>query len=276
MKETDRHSWDLAQLFQTIAQDVIVNTGVSSSILKGAEWLRLASAIREVRIDTTRFDRSYGWCEPADDRTQLTDALHSDATFQLSRFLFIWAALEVCADTVTSKSQLKKQGMVACFIALLNRRFRANEPELAHLHDVVAEVFQRASAHSLMQRIQGRSLLGKHASVAGFGLYLVATLRNIFVHGALDLPEPLEWASDNPADYLSLVENSSRLVLLVLQEVLSDLVPPDSLIDTPLNETFAVPSKPESNVIELCRTVHLHHRGSPIGQQSFEFALKRV
>ncbi|PSH05546.1 MAG: hypothetical protein CXZ00_02410 [Acidobacteria bacterium] len=58
---------------------------------------------------------------------------------------------------------------------------------MPHLRNVVAELLELASAHSLMQKVQGRSLLGTHASVAGFGLHMVAALRNIFVHGALDV-----------------------------------------------------------------------------------------
>lgn len=127
LKELDHHCGVLCEL-------IIKGT---EYFIDRVEWkqplinLKIASGLKSLDYDATRFDDSIGWCGLADIMTDHQEALERKLVLELCRFHFIWSSLEAAMDVAVPlrflTKPLGKVNKTCSFIAKLG----FNTPPLA-------------------------------------------------------------------------------------------------------------------------------------------------
>lgn len=213
----------------------IVECGVAKT-QSIAKWLRLASQLESVEMNTFRYEEAHFYCEP------VADELHSNANHdsslatQITRFLFISNALEE-AYRLSSQvyeqqfSKLKKAGKKI-------ERQRSHSTQSAWLLDVVFVSKHLPEYYS--HKVDGLTEVSKiykeifnvnfdidleKNTQKSIGFALVRNIRNHIAHAVfpiVDNPE-FTWEFDDPRTkklVLTLLLRASRLAAMNIQVII--------------------------------------------------------
>ena len=208
MKDIDHHCGSLCNL-------IIKST---EYFCDKEEWqrplvhLKVASGLKSLDYDCSRFDDSVGWCGPADIFLDHQDLLEKTLVLELCRFHFIWSALEAAIDiSVQVKDQPEIRGKInktCAFIKDKNIEFDAYLGQLENLEEVLKK-------DSIYREIVAQIDTPKHVNIYGKGVYLAYRLRNRLAHGALDIPLTMQ-EKEQHFD-AEIVRCLSRLTLFTIQ-----------------------------------------------------------
>lgn len=219
--------------------------------MSASEWLRIASSIDCVEVDTTRFDESVAWCRPAWEYESQRSILLSQLATQLTVFNFAWGGFETITRLIdpprvpkgvkpgrTSfvdeaafylKSHFEPMRLPAFYGAVL-ADFRETLDRISHYGNLSEEF-----------RIQ------QFAGISGVGIHVVRRIRNRLAHGTMRMPVPERWSGTTPLD-VELIGLSTRIVLLTVQMLLSTYFKDDHFtVDCPVDE-WGVSSEEEIGV----------------------------
>ncbi|KJZ05159.1 hypothetical protein [Pseudoalteromonas piscicida] len=211
LKDLDEHCGELSNL-------IVQGT---EYFIDREEWqqpltnLKVASGLRSIDYDTSRFDHTLGWCGPADTFSDHQHVLEQKLVTELCRFHFIWSALEATIDiSVPIKSIKNIRGKISktCFYIKskngLHPKFDAYILELARLEKIL-------TLDSFYSEIFESIEIPEHINLYGKGIFLAYKLRNLLAHGSLELPITQQ---EDECHYDSdIVKTLSRLTLYTIQ-----------------------------------------------------------
>jgi hypothetical protein len=198
----------------------IVSTAGEPDIWAGVtDRLTIASGIVSVRFDSARFDDQFGYCSSADEFMQSREKLLKGYVTQLTRFTYLWSALESVIETLhlPEAPERGKIGRACSFIKTASPDDRGFPGYV----DVLSEFkLVLESEPSLEPKVLARfETAPAFVSARGLGLYVVYQVRNRFFHGKIGTPWP-DGERSTRSPYAKLVGLGSRLVLLSIQHLL--------------------------------------------------------
>ncbi len=222
LKPLDKHCYDLSQIIYRGDED--------SDYHKVAEWLHIASGVKAVAFDGTKFDDDIGYCGSADEYLSAESELAQEFVQKLTVFTYIWLAIESLVDEIVPSSSRRKIQRAIDFLRKHAPRPYCPDPSrylLMDLHDILVDSDVDAYKPVICKFSPKRISDG-----AGLGLRVIYKLRNLLAHGALAFPLPdSEHKPQSPL--LQVPDLASRIALLSIQELLrciyKDL--PDALQD---------------------------------------------
>jgi hypothetical protein len=185
-----------------------------------AEWLQLATAIKNVEVDIIQFDQGFGYCSQADEYNLAREELLNGFILELSRFNFVWGGLESCLNNIKPPKHpdKSKRGKISDACHYLQRYFEI-KPLPSFFTEEVSAFRLAASSCFGYESVENRFKRSGDVGWPGFGLFTVYELRNLFAHGTLSFPEPDE--ENQPiSDHQNMVSHATRVVLLSIQMLL--------------------------------------------------------
>jgi len=211
LKELDHHCGVLCEL-------IIKGT---EYFIDRVEWqqplinLKIASGLKSLDYDATRFDDSIGWCGLADIMADHQEVLERKLVLELCRFHFIWSSLEAAMDVAVPLNFLTKPlgkvNKTCSFIkskANIGIKFDSYLRELGYLEELLTE---DSFYNGIFEEIE----MPEHVDIFGKGIFLAYKLRNRLAHGALDIPITMQEEEEHlDAD---IVCSLSRLALFTIQ-----------------------------------------------------------
>ena len=189
-------------------------------------WLELAAAIDSVQVDTLEFATGVNWDSVVRHYQAKRSELLSEVATALTFFTYLWMAAEQVIEVLNLPAvprSLKRGGT-----SLIDRALFYLKCRMADDHEWGGMPGYRESIgrleHSLAQDRRYRNALKglsmePHMNRWGMGLHIARRLRNVVVHGALQLPEPEDWSATEPRD-VEVIEVSARLALFAIQLLL--------------------------------------------------------
>ncbi len=229
-----RHCWDLSEIFGNALY--LSNCPATRNLEDPADWLRIASGVRSVDLDTAAFDDTFMLCKSADDYFRRKDIVCSVTAKALTRFLYIWSAFETLVDSYWSERQIRKIGgkvKIASSVLKTQIRshndFRGYTETLDALHRIVKTENKYDKFLFAINNL-------KADEVPSAGLTLVYGLRNSFAHGSFKFPEPPDDVDEKTVhglESIALIDVSSRLALLSIQMLVWSLSPRSLEIEVP-------------------------------------------
>lgn len=214
MKEIDYHCADLSNLLSG-KYETVQNEGWWIP----SEWLEVASGIIRVDFCVTRFDLTYGYCENAADFMGAREEILTMYTLELTRFMFIWCALESLIEKINPDKVSKEDGIVNNICGYM--KIHLGPDDLIDCYKMLVvdleEILRNSDVNEqkIIKRFKAKDFVSPH----GTGLYVVYKLRNLFVHGGLKFPKP-DIENKSYSKYSKMVEISSRIILLSMQMIL--------------------------------------------------------
>lgn len=201
-----------------------------------AKWLRLASQLESVKMNTFRYEEAHIYCEPVADELSSNAKHDSSIATQITRFMFISNALEE-AYRLTSHLYEKE------YSNLLNlgkkpKRQRNYSAQSAWLFD---EIFTSSDLpENYFHKVDGLIEISKHyknifkvsfdmdltdTKTASRGFSAVRIIRNHIAHAVFPIVENPEftWEFDDPINkklILTLLLRASRLAAMNIQVIL--------------------------------------------------------
>lgn len=185
-----------------------------------ADWLQLAAAIESVEVNTIQFQGGFGYCSAADEYSMAREKLLNEFVLQLSRFSFVWGALECCLNKIKPPAHPNqvKRGKISNACHYLSVYFEQKPPPL-HLAREIESFRVAASQCYGFASVEKRFAASGTVGWPGNGLYMVYELRNLFAHGSLRFPEPDE--ENQPiSDHRAMILHATRVVLISIQMLL--------------------------------------------------------
>jgi hypothetical protein len=247
LKPISQHCYDLARGLEQISQ------GNPSF-----DWLEIASAIKNVDIDLTRFDNAFGWCSDADHYQLARQTILKSHITNLTVFFYVWGALEATIDSLslTPHPDKSKQGKVNSACHAISTYFDGRMT-IAPYHQFVGRFSQLVINSDSYKQIASKLSLPAHIKPEAFGLYIVYKLRNEFAHGNTEFPRP-DCENEPNSDSPVIVEIATRITLFCIQMLyLTRYAEDDLRIDTP-SEYDSI----EIQVGEWLRTVHFEPKSN--------------
>jgi hypothetical protein len=215
LKDLPLHCSDLSKLMFNIAKYPW------GFLYHPAEWLNVASGINKVECFTIQFDDCMGMCSNAAEYDDKRDELLSLIITELTRFTFIWNALEVLLgefvqSKVISKNSIKKIGKINAGCKFIKDRNIdiTSIPYYCEVLRCLKCLLERSN--NFADVFKGFSYNKEWISQSGQGLYTVYRIRNKFAHGSHSFPEPEDWSEKKPLDK-NIIMSSSRILLLSMQ-----------------------------------------------------------
>ena len=198
-----------------------------------SDWLDIAASIESVELNTTRFDESVQWCEPAWHYESKRSKLLAHFITRLTVFNFIWGCLETVIKIIAPGGfnyELARQ--IGIKGDMIDRAIYYLKMKIIPFHriplydDLLADFRLLIRKHANYSKLEKQFKENEMISLAGLGIHIIRMVRNDFAHGSAQLPSPDDWgehgASFSEAEtiYLDLIEISSRIVLLTIQMLL--------------------------------------------------------
>lgn len=191
-----------------------------------SEWLYIAASVRDVEIDTARFDPSIMLCGRALDFQVERSELLSELISQLTIFNFAWGALETTIkliDPPRVPRALKPRSSLidnAVFFLKKNHQPANSNRPIAFYGQVVANLRQTLKALPYYGNLSQDFKLQPFMDVSGVGVHVVRKIRNKFAHGTFTLPLPSDKAGSDEHFDIQLVMLSTRVIIMTIQMLL--------------------------------------------------------
>ncbi len=181
------------------------------------DWLHLACGIEAVTFSTVSFDEQFGWCSNADEYFLEQDKLHATLVSGLTRFMFIWNALEVLIEEFVKPPQGQPPGKINDTCRYIKQHFDVNYLPEDYYHILVNFHRRLEKLNSFADQRQ-KLRTPEDVGAFGYGMYCVYRVRNQIAHGSLYVPEG---RGDQEANYLlQLLSFASWIVLRSIQIIL--------------------------------------------------------
>lgn len=205
----------------------------STAVIAG--WLRLASQIERVDLDTYQFQEAHIYCEPVDEQLRSDAEHHSLIATPLTRFIFFSNALEETYRFVSPTYEWRfdrraAEGMNEEYLRSRSMQATLILDECKHLsipygHQHLKENLLKFS-QIYFGKFGGTLDAGDRAiSDQSYGLQLVRNVRNHVAHGVFPLLENPEYSinSDHPTrrNTINLLNQCTRIGAIGIQLMLA-------------------------------------------------------
>jgi hypothetical protein len=178
-------------------------------------FLKLASSVTGVNLDTARFDDSVAWCSSASEYHFAHSELLAELVRELSVFNFIWGAFETVVKIMNLPSVPKSSSIIDAACHYLKRNFESI-PHVQHYDEAVFDLRSLLLIDKQYGVTEKDFRTGAYVGPSSIGIHIVRRIRNKFAHGTLNIPEPEGWTGKKSLDS-TLFNTSSRITLLTIQ-----------------------------------------------------------
>jgi hypothetical protein len=183
------------------------------------DWLNIAAAIKEVQLNFFQFDESVGYCESADDALDETQALLTANIFSLTRFIYIWNALESFLKVLKLKRLDKSENKYHVARLHLNKYFSEHSP--IESFKQTFEHFCEVTKLSFHKDVIEKQKIHPENLIEAQGLQIIQELRNEFAHGELLVPNTGGLPGENARRIdTHAIDLASRIILFSIQMLL--------------------------------------------------------
>jgi hypothetical protein len=215
-----------------------------------AEWLRLASRITKVQLESFKNERNRTGDDDIFQYKRVgSDHGGTDYVFNLTRFSLIWSAYEFLIFDKLSNGKLDV-GLVG---KLLHDSYEPHK-NLIGYNGLVKDLRRHLRLSSVI-RTQKSSGNKKYASRSSKGIFLVSQIRDRFAHLKDQFPVGMDLHEKNSIEK-KIIQISSRLILLTIQMVLLSFFPDNQEY---IDQWWRSPLIRERKYIHsFLRTVHLN------------------
>jgi len=242
-KDLQNHCFDLSHfciyIYRRLPDKVYLKTC--------AEWLRLASRIKKVQLESYSKERIHS---DIDDifyyMRDGKDHASADHVFNLTLFSLIWSAYEFILHDNSVNPEIRQIGKI------LKNSYEPHK-NLIGLNSLVHELKHqlRYSAVIRSQKIDGHIQI---ASRSSRGINIVSQIRNHFAHLKDQFPVGMDDHEKNSIEK-RIIQLSSRLILLTIQMLFLAILPENQEY---IDHWWRAPLARERKVIHsFLRTVHL-------------------
>jgi hypothetical protein len=201
-----------------------------------AKWLRLASQLESVEMNTFRYEESHIYCEPVADELSSNAKHDSSIATQITRFMFILNALEETyrlsshvyekeySKSLSSGNKVKRQLSCSTQSAwLLDEVFTSLDMPENYFHKVDGLIEQSKHYRDIFKVSFDMDLAESKTASRGFSV--VRNLRNHIAHAVFPIVENPEftWEFDDPTVkklVLTLLLRASRIAAMNIQVIL--------------------------------------------------------
>lgn len=200
-----------------------------------AGWLRLASQVDHVDLDTYRFQEAHIYCEPVNEQLRSDAEHHSLIATPLTRFVFFCNALEeayrfVSPTYETQFDRVAAQGVKEEYLrsrsmqaaALLDE---AMSPQVPYGYQHLVENLMKVAQVYLKQVCGVLDVAGRTEKDLSYGLQLVRNVRNHVAHGVFPLIENPEYSMDVDQSIrrntINLIKQCTRVGAIGIQMMLA-------------------------------------------------------
>lgn len=208
MKDIDEHCSNLSMLVSGYEPEI--------EWLRQSEWLSVASGIKSVEFDIVRFDSCFGWCRNADYWHVAREKLLESYITELTRFTYVWGALESLINDLHLPPGPEK-GKINSICGYLKNKLSSYDIIYPY-PDLVEDLKHILNDNSVNEPKILARFGANYLSSHGIGVYVIYSLRNLFVHGVIGFPEP-NGENKPESAYPKIVNMSTRIVLLTLQMI---------------------------------------------------------
>ncbi|MBW7472316.1 hypothetical protein [Marinobacter sp. F4218] len=231
------HAAKLSQFISELWQQGIVDLMPMNPQFRGVsftsvcEWLDLAKSIMSVKTNTTAYDASGAWfmCGPAMEYADRRDKFLDEATLRISRFTFLWSALECFLKNLgdefpeVPKKIRKKSSLVerAVYYIKINETDELRKL-CGHCYDreLAALAREFMLSDSSEKAIENMLSPDEFKSSLAIGLNVVRMARNSLAHGTHEIPEDEEYGGSCNEDYFNFLDSICSSVLFSMQIIL--------------------------------------------------------
>jgi hypothetical protein len=230
-RSIDSHASLLAEAISGIGQQGV-------ELFDTVRYLQMASGIRSVEFDTSRFDPYPGYCETVDEHTDQQDLLFAALTHRITVFLFVWASLESLREQIRLPNLprgTKRPRQIERLCYYLAKQYALPLP--AGYLSALSCLCKAAARSELGRGAAAQTFLPAHIGPPGEALYRVYELRNALIHGDFAAPFPAGRPEKHPDVFMVCI--CTRLVLLSIQMIILCKYAPAQGVDLP---SLLVPS----------------------------------
>jgi hypothetical protein len=179
----EAHAWNLMSVLEDPDLDGSWQNDGSGLWDGVAEWLRFASGLHEIVIDSARFDSSVLMCKGADAfEAERSEQLTAVAT-ELTRIIYVWNAIERTRSIMEAPG---KTGTVAALADFLVAHAQARHLPSHYQCNVCA--LRAAIAGDVGLDEAARVLARVEDNDPAAAIRAIGKVRNVLVHGVLRLP----------------------------------------------------------------------------------------
>lgn len=266
-----KHCYRLSCLLASLSGDEIKyepENEVASWEL-ASDWLKIASGVIKVEVDTTKHDFSLSYCGNAWDYEEKRSQLLSELATKLTTFNFIWGAIETVIKVISPKGfdyslgkKLKRKGdFVDRGVYYLRTQYNQT-PILEDYSQTLAE-FRLMIEKSNFKNLQNCFHLDEMTSISGLAFHIIRMIRNSFAHGSTLFPDPEDWGeknnnlSEEEKVHTEIIELSSRLLLFTIQMLILAYYKDQNLSVFVYGLDFGISD--EIELLPFARILHLNH-----------------
>lgn len=213
--------------------DLIPDQEARTAVIAG--WLRLASQIERVDLDTYQFQEAHIYCEPVDEQLRSDAEHHSLIATPLTRFIFLCNALEETYRFVSPTYEKRFDSRVAEGVKEEYHRSRSMQATLIldegqHLsvpygYQHLTENLLKVSQIYLGQFGGTFDVGGRVIGDQSYGLQLVRNVRNHVAHGVFPLLENPEYSMNDDhlarRNTINLLNQCTRIGAIGIQLMLA-------------------------------------------------------
>ncbi|HEY3821769.1 MAG TPA: hypothetical protein VGL81_31605 [Polyangiaceae bacterium] len=219
MKSIDVHAYEL---YEAIGRAFVR----LDPWMQVSDWLHLAAGLALVEYNS-RHDVTPMYCEGTGEWNDLRDAVRSEYLLHATRLLYLCCAIESAVRQLCGKKAARSPGGVVGAICA-----NLSAAPVAHPMGYEEVAWQIAVTGRSDPRFKSRVIQAANLPFHAAGVFLAYEVRNQLAHGTVQLPDAGDQEDGQLARQVSLVDLSSRAVLLTLQMmILSYLDAPNVELD---------------------------------------------
>ena len=212
----------------------IYNIYLSNAI----EWLDMCSGLEKVQIAPNKYDEGLLYCGNVWNYSVSKTELSSKLSTELVRFLFAWGALESLIKVMVSTKKIKKYGKINALCGYLKEHNLSNLLPAGYLNEyehMIALLRESVGYEDVLfdlkMETQTRFSHKEYVDISGIGVYVVSKIRNDFVHGQMQFPEPEEYSGEQSSN-VELIHTATRITLMtILTLLISEIKDNDFILE---------------------------------------------
>lgn len=188
-----------------------------------ADWLEMASAVRDVSVDFNYYDDT-SYCGTAYDFQKERSGVIATVSTALTTFQYIWNAFELfskCLEISNLPNGLKdgRPSFVDNVQFFIKERFDSQFINKMIFYSDTVDQLRSETSELSFHDFTDFFEMNAYTNQIGIGIQVVRQIRNLFAHGAIHAPQSENHSWDKYIDG-KVIDLSSRIVLLTIQALI--------------------------------------------------------
>ena len=188
-----------------------------------ADWLEMASAVRNVSVDFNYYDDT-SYCGTAYDFQKERSGVIATVSTALTTFQYIWNAFELfckCLEMNKLPNGLKdgRPSFVDNAQLFIKERFDSQFINKMICYSDTLDQLRSETSELSFHDFTAFFEMNAYTNQIGIGIQVIRQIRNLFAHGAIHAPQSKNHTWDKYIDG-KVIDLSSRIVLITIQALI--------------------------------------------------------